>query len=82
MFREALIAADQCHNIHLDTSSSNSWSFSIGCPPGKPSMVLCCSYPLGSDGREGIVVGGLRLTYLEVPNRTFSGCSTGLKNSV
>jgi hypothetical protein len=25
MFREALIAADQCHNIHLDTSSSNSW---------------------------------------------------------
>jgi uncharacterized protein len=25
MFREALIAADQCPNIHLDTSSSNSW---------------------------------------------------------
>ena len=25
MFREALIAADQCHNIHLDTSSSNNW---------------------------------------------------------
>jgi uncharacterized protein len=24
-FREALIAADQCPNIHLDTSSSNSW---------------------------------------------------------
>jgi predicted TIM-barrel fold metal-dependent hydrolase len=23
--REALMAADQCHNIHLDTSSSNSW---------------------------------------------------------
>ena len=25
MFREALMAADQCANIHLDTSSSNSW---------------------------------------------------------
>jgi predicted TIM-barrel fold metal-dependent hydrolase len=25
MFREALMAADQCRNIHLDTSSSNSW---------------------------------------------------------
>ena len=25
MFREALMAADQCSNIHLDTSSSNSW---------------------------------------------------------
>lgn len=25
LFREALIAADQCQNIHLDTSSSNSW---------------------------------------------------------
>jgi predicted TIM-barrel fold metal-dependent hydrolase len=25
MFREALIAADTCPNIHLDTSSSNSW---------------------------------------------------------
>ena len=24
-FREALMAADQCANIHLDTSSSNSW---------------------------------------------------------
>jgi predicted TIM-barrel fold metal-dependent hydrolase len=24
-FREALIAADQCPNVHLDTSSSNSW---------------------------------------------------------
>ena len=24
-FREALMAADQCQNIHLDTSSSNSW---------------------------------------------------------
>lgn len=25
MLREALMAADQCDNIHLDTSSSNSW---------------------------------------------------------
>jgi uncharacterized protein len=25
LFREALMAADQCHNIYLDTSSSNSW---------------------------------------------------------
>ena len=25
LFREALIAADQCSNIYLDTSSSNSW---------------------------------------------------------
>lgn len=25
MFREALVAADTCANIHLDTSSSNSW---------------------------------------------------------
>ena len=25
MFREALMAADQCKTIHLDTSSSNSW---------------------------------------------------------
>ena len=25
MFREALMAADQCPNIYLDTSSSNSW---------------------------------------------------------
>ena len=25
LFREALMAADQCANIHLDTSSSNSW---------------------------------------------------------
>ena len=25
MFREALMAADACANIHLDTSSSNSW---------------------------------------------------------
>ena len=25
MFREALMAADTCANIHLDTSSSNSW---------------------------------------------------------
>jgi len=25
LFREALMAADQCSNIHLDTSSSNSW---------------------------------------------------------
>jgi predicted TIM-barrel fold metal-dependent hydrolase len=25
MFREALMAADTCPNIHLDTSSSNSW---------------------------------------------------------
>jgi predicted TIM-barrel fold metal-dependent hydrolase len=25
MFREALMAADQCNNVHLDTSSSNSW---------------------------------------------------------
>jgi uncharacterized protein len=25
MFREALMAADQCPNIHLDTSGSNSW---------------------------------------------------------
>lgn len=25
MFREALMAADQCPNIHLDTSSSNGW---------------------------------------------------------
>jgi uncharacterized protein len=25
MFREALMAADMCGNIHLDTSSSNSW---------------------------------------------------------
>ncbi len=25
MFREALMAADSCANIHLDTSSSNSW---------------------------------------------------------
>lgn len=25
MFREALMAADTCSNIHLDTSSSNSW---------------------------------------------------------
>ena len=25
MFREALMAADQCRNIHLDTSSSNGW---------------------------------------------------------
>jgi hypothetical protein len=25
MFREALMAADQCGNIHLDTSSSNGW---------------------------------------------------------
>lgn len=25
-FREALIAADQCANIHLDTSSSNGWT--------------------------------------------------------
>jgi predicted TIM-barrel fold metal-dependent hydrolase len=25
MLREALMAADQCSNIHLDTSSSNSW---------------------------------------------------------
>jgi predicted TIM-barrel fold metal-dependent hydrolase len=24
-FREALMAADQCPNIHLDTSSTNSW---------------------------------------------------------
>jgi predicted TIM-barrel fold metal-dependent hydrolase len=26
LFREALIAADACPNIHLDTSSSNSWT--------------------------------------------------------
>jgi predicted TIM-barrel fold metal-dependent hydrolase len=25
MFREALMAADACANVHLDTSSSNSW---------------------------------------------------------
>jgi hypothetical protein len=25
LFREALMAADQCPNVHLDTSSSNSW---------------------------------------------------------
>jgi hypothetical protein len=25
LFREALMAADQCANVHLDTSSSNSW---------------------------------------------------------
>jgi len=25
LFREALMAADQCRNIHLDTSSTNSW---------------------------------------------------------
>jgi predicted TIM-barrel fold metal-dependent hydrolase len=25
LFREALMAADQCPNIYLDTSSSNSW---------------------------------------------------------
>src|SRR5690606_18495042 len=25
LFREALMAADQCPNIHLDTSSSNAW---------------------------------------------------------
>ncbi len=25
LFREALMAADQCRNIHLDTSSSNGW---------------------------------------------------------
>ena len=25
LFREALMAADQCANIHLDTSSSNGW---------------------------------------------------------
>jgi predicted TIM-barrel fold metal-dependent hydrolase len=25
LFREALMAADQCRNVHLDTSSSNSW---------------------------------------------------------
>ena len=25
MLREALMAADQCANIHLDTSSSNGW---------------------------------------------------------
>jgi predicted TIM-barrel fold metal-dependent hydrolase len=25
LFREALMAADQCENIHLDTSSSNGW---------------------------------------------------------
>jgi uncharacterized protein len=25
MFREALMAADQCRNVHLDTSSSNGW---------------------------------------------------------
>jgi hypothetical protein len=25
LFREALMAADQCHNVHLDTSSSNGW---------------------------------------------------------
>ena len=25
IFREALMAADQCPTIHLDTSSSNSW---------------------------------------------------------
>jgi len=25
LFREALMAADQCPNIHLDTSSSNGW---------------------------------------------------------
>jgi hypothetical protein len=24
-FREALMAADQCANVHLDTSSSNAW---------------------------------------------------------
>jgi predicted TIM-barrel fold metal-dependent hydrolase len=31
MFREALMAADTCPNIYLDTSSSNSW---IGYIPG------------------------------------------------
>jgi len=25
LFREALMAADQCRNVHLDTSSSNGW---------------------------------------------------------
>jgi predicted TIM-barrel fold metal-dependent hydrolase len=31
LLREALMAADACGNVHLDTSSSNSW---IGYTPG------------------------------------------------
>ena len=50
-FREALMAADQCPTIHLDTSSSNSWirfdrarrsrRFSAGASPSSaPSRLL------------------------------------------
>lgn len=34
-FREALMAADVCHNIHFDTSSSNSWM------KFTPGLTLC-----------------------------------------
>ena len=34
-FREALLLARQCSNVHLDTSSSNSW---LTTQPGRPSL--------------------------------------------
>ncbi len=46
MFREALMAADTCPNIHLDTSSSNSW---IRYTPG---LTLDAVFKTALDGRR------------------------------
>lgn len=39
LFREALMLADLCPNVHLDTSSSNSWTKYL-CPPPKLEQVF------------------------------------------
>ena len=52
-FREVLLLASQCPNVHLDTSSSNSW---VRTQPGRPS--------LGDVLHQALeVVGSLRLLF-------------------
>jgi predicted TIM-barrel fold metal-dependent hydrolase len=54
MLRETLIAGAQCANIHVDTSSSNSW---IQTQPGAPSLRDVFARALDVFGPERILFG-------------------------
>lgn len=53
-FREALLLASQCPNVHLDTSSSNSW---VKTQPGRPSVADALAQALDVLGSRRLLFG-------------------------
>ncbi len=53
-FREALLLASQCPNVHLDTSSSNSW---VKTQPGRPSLGDALLQALDVVGSQRLLFG-------------------------